>query len=707
MLPGVGIGTPFEVIAIYDPTVSPSLISNTSATYDMNGGMGIFTGPVGDLEGFYRMVISKTPGRDGLTLIEDSKNLGEIASFSITLSGPSGLLTNLSPPIRLPRLSAFSTAEFTLTVGDPAGANSVFQGKIDMLSILGGPGCAVNVTKESQGASDWNPSLYPSNYVSLWGLVNPWGASAFSAFHAYDFSFSCPNSNGTRAACTSSNFTDMNTLAGKGCALTSLHMALANKNVAFAPFKIPLIPAVNAPEIDIPLDPGSMNLWMTGNGGFTTNGKVKWDTVTRGLGAPRSLKFDTSNWNSSDPDVLAAQVCQGDKGQIAPVVVGVNIRTVESPPGSGNFVSVPGHFVLVTGATQNLNGTSTFTIADPAGRGQTLDTYANNFRIRGLVTDPLDASGLDIYAGDEVEILVTDPLGRKIGFDPSTATDFREISTAAYFRDSLNDDVTGTPDQEISHSVEINQPSAGIYRITATGLKASSYLIDIHAFATDGSALTPLTVSGISGSGSTGTVDINLAPTPDGVISATRVASYGSTLGDIANSLQLTLIDNQGIANALSSKIEAASAASDRRDYTSERNNLNAFIQQVNAQANKHIKGIAPEVLLADSDSSPKGFRRVFNDEIRLNSLPFDTFAPPRVPTCDGHAKHVSTTQFEIGSSENLTCGSGADECGEVILLRKAGDHLRRAVRTGQPGFNLARLGLHSPPFGICLRCGP
>src|SRR6266478_2218848 len=106
VLPGVGIGTPFEVIAIYDPTVGPSLISNTSATYDMNGGMGIFTGPVGDLEGFYRMVISKTPGLDGLTLIEDSKNLGEIASFSITLSGPSGLLTNLSPPIRLPPLSA-------------------------------------------------------------------------------------------------------------------------------------------------------------------------------------------------------------------------------------------------------------------------------------------------------------------------------------------------------------------------------------------------------------------------------------------------------------------------------------------------------------------------------------------------------------------------------------------------------------------------
>lgn len=478
--------------------------------------------------------------------------------------------------------------------GGPTGLRVEFQPALKS--------CQVNLAlRQSQGGAQWKPPLYPSNYVSLNGLVNPWGTSAFTAFHAYDFSFDCPNSNGNKAACTSTNFQDIDTLGKKGCALTSLEMALANKNVVVVPFKIPLIPPTQA-EIDIPLDPGSMNLWMTGNGGFTTNGKVKWDMVTRRLGAAISLRFDTSNWNSSDPKVLMNQVCQGDKGRAAPVVVGVNINDVEIPLGTGNFVAVPGHYVLVTGEMQNPDGTTTFSIADPAGRGQTLDAYSNDFLIRGLVTDPLDRSGLDIYTGDNVEMSVTDPLGRRTGFDSSTTTDLREIPTAAYLRDALTDDVTRALDSAITRSVEIYQPSPGSYRINVAGLGVSSYTLDINAFASDGSALPTLTVSGISGSGSMSAFDLGLTGTPGAVINVTRVASFDSTLGDIANSLQLNLIESQGVANALSSKINAASAAAAGGDNKTATNILSAFVNQVNAQSGKHINGIATEVLIEDAN---------------------------------------------------------------------------------------------------------
>jgi hypothetical protein len=58
-------------------------------------------------------------------------------------------------------------------------------------------------------------------------------------------------------------------------------------------------------------------------------------------------------------------------------------------------------------------------------------------------------------------------------------------------------------------------------------------------------------------------------------------------------------VDNKGIANSLSQKIEAAQKAT----WVARNNILNAFKNEVNAQSSKHITGIAPQVLLQDADS--------------------------------------------------------------------------------------------------------
>lgn len=80
---------------------------------------------------------------------------------------------------------------------------------------------------------------------------------------------------------------------------------------------------------------------------------------------------------------------------------------------------------------------------------------------------------------------------------------------------------------------------------------------------------------------------------------ATIFASFGSTLSDIGNSLQLGLIDNSGVANSLSQKISAAQ----QKTGSVRKNILNAFINEVNAQAGKHINGLAVDVLLQDAAS--------------------------------------------------------------------------------------------------------
>jgi len=90
---------------------------------------------------------------------------------------------------------------------------------------------------------------------------------------------------------------------------------------------------------------------------------------------------------------------------------------------------------------------------------------------------------------------------------------------------------------------------------------------------------------------------------PFGVAIAIRVATFQSTLTDIENSLQLGLIDNQGIANSLSQKIQAAADAAAQGQNETKANILNALKNQINAQTGKHITGVAVQVLLQDVDS--------------------------------------------------------------------------------------------------------
>jgi hypothetical protein len=54
---------------------------------------------------------------------------------------------------------------------------------------------------------------------------------------------------------------------------------------------------------------------------------------------------------------------------------------------------------------------------------------------------------------------------------------------------------------------------------------------------------------------------------------------------------------------ALSSKIQAASAAASSGQNQAAGNILNAFLNQLSAQAGKHVTGVAPQILLEDAES--------------------------------------------------------------------------------------------------------
>ena len=78
-----------------------------------------------------------------------------------------------------------------------------------------------------------------------------------------------------------------------------------------------------------------------------------------------------------------------------------------------------------------------------------------------------------------------------------------------------------------------------------------------------------------------------------------RTATFSSTLTDIHNARQIGLIDNTDIADLLSQKIHAAQTAT----LTERHNLLNAFKDEVTAQAGQHITGTAVQTLSQDADT--------------------------------------------------------------------------------------------------------
>ena len=370
------------------------------------------------------------------------------------------------------------------------------------------------------------------------------------------------------------------TIRELGCALTSLSMALNFDGLAN--------------------DPGSLNQFMRETDNDYVGTSVNWGPATRDR-SNGSLRFNA--FRSRSTQDLDDALCQG-----RPVIVGVNL--------SAN--GVPGHFVLVTGKRGDQ-----YLIADPGFAGRTtLNSYNNQFETRGYVfsssgsnpnsfspflfglmpAQTEDLSELDIAVGSNAELLVVNQVGNHTGLDNTTGMIVEGIPNSVYFRDALENDETGESPTETGHLVQIAQPVEGAYRVDLIGSKLGTYTLSIRIFSQDGSAQPPIVIQGFTGAGSTSSFQILVVVEPDAVSKVVRVATIGSTLNDIRNSLDLGLIANAGIAQALSSKLEAAQAAAARDQKQTSKQMLEAFKALIRAQASQHIDSLAVQVLLEDAD---------------------------------------------------------------------------------------------------------
>jgi hypothetical protein len=365
------------------------------------------------------------------------------------------------------------------------------------------------------------------------------------------------------------------TIGVGGCCLTALNVALNAAGESFNPGSLNSL--MNGfPGDYSPHDPAGKD---PRNGGL-----VQWTTATPDVSGG-TLYFDRSQANSTSTTALDYYLCSATP---KPVIVQVNGK---------------GHCVVVTGKTG-----SGYSIIDPGHIvGHTsLADYSNNFTVVGAVKSVSgDPSELDFVVVDYANMLVTAPDGSRTGFDPISGQVVQALPNSAYFvqDNSVDTDAETLPATSTTYSVGSLLPKDGTYTVQLTGLQAGSYQLGIKSFDVNGKAQTYILTPGIANVGSSSTFRVQYVSTPGATSTVTRLATFDSTLADIANSLALDLIDNAGIANALSSKIQAASSAASSGQNQAAGNILHAFVNQLSAQTGKHVTGVAPQILSEDADS--------------------------------------------------------------------------------------------------------
>lgn len=187
----------------------------------------------------------------------------------------------------------------------------------------------------------------------------------------------------------------------------------------------------------------------------------------------------------------------------SPVVLGVNKTWNEE-----NKKWYAGHYVTATGIT-TVNGEKTWSINDPLYGSTTLsEKYGNVYwGIKLFSGYPKDRMNLVISAHSPVQLLVTDALGRRAGYDIITGQTILEIPGADYSLESIIASDDPTINLEPAKYVTIPSPLDGGYQIQIIGIGNGEYLVNTAATAWDGDMIVQ-TITGVAIAGSIRTAEV-------------------------------------------------------------------------------------------------------------------------------------------------------------------------------------------------------
>ncbi|MBI3754220.1 MAG: hypothetical protein HY266_09330 [Deltaproteobacteria bacterium] len=205
-----------------------------------------------------------------------------------------------------------------------------------------------------------------------------------------------------------------------------------------------------------------------------------------------------------------------------------------------------------------------------------------------------DMSAIDIHAGTgptlSVDILLIDPLGRKTGVDAVTNEGYLDIPKAGY---AWDEEPGINPRRTLYHSEAIT----GIYTLRVSSKTTTTYWVYIWIEDRNGNK-TIVSFDGFISSGRISEYKIDYKLESGAVQKVERVVTVEDLKNDVNIAFNLGLIDNDGIKQSLLVKLDAAENSIKRGQKQAAKNQLNAFINEVNAQKDKHIKGQAVDILI-------------------------------------------------------------------------------------------------------------
>lgn len=221
-------------------------------------------------------------------------------------------------------------------------------------------------------------------------------------------------------------------------------------------------------------DPGLLNAAAQGSGGYSGTSFVPDFVNTYGEQHNIPIYFHGYLWgrNPANDQRIADYLAAGQ-----PVILKI--------PAQPNTPS--GHFVAATGVTETAGGDLTFAINDPEYGATTLAEYHNNnYHSARLFGDTQkNESALFVSGHSPIELVITDPLGRKSGYDPRTGTTLAEIPGATYGTVTFGPVDAATAEAEVeAREFHLGDPVEGTYVIEVIGTGDGAYTVHASAFRT-------------------------------------------------------------------------------------------------------------------------------------------------------------------------------------------------------------------------------
>jgi hypothetical protein len=374
----------------------------------------------------------------------------------------------------------------------PAGQPGAWWAQVYDTHTPSGISAATNANPTVLTSTNHGPSAGASvtilNGTGKWAVIN--GSWKFTVVDANRFSI--PLNSTTFGAATGALVWTQDTICRWGCAMTSLSMVLSF-------YGFPFNPSTLNTELD-----------ELGGNGYDGSGNVQWSAVSFLSGG--TLEFMLGN---SSTTVLDADLCNK-----RPVIIGVN----------GN-----GHFVVAIGKTAG-----EYDIIDPGHIGvDSLSYYGNTFASSRRFIPP-GSGAFVVYADAIVQVLVTDPTGRRVGY--SNGTIYTELPGSGYMDEQITSDDPDVPSGTLplTHILFIPAPLDGFYQVQITGQQAGSGSVRVYRYNQKNLPLTNQTISTNLTPGQVLTQTVTYSTKPgdvngDGYVNAADLAivqaSFGKRIG--------------------------------------------------------------------------------------------------------------------------------------------------------------------------------